>query len=119
MYRLVVNWPEIGIELGLIVLLLALVAVYVRYRALPKLKTDAGMWVGAAIGRFMQNLAEEAEVEGGGVPGTPGQLKIGGFQIDVGTIKELMGIAPQLIQLVKTFGLLSGGGGGGENPFLK
>ncbi len=70
-------------------------------------------WIGGAIGNFMTNLAKQAEkegVEGGGVPGV---LKLGGFQIDVGTIKELLAIAPQALQLAKMFGLTGTGGGPG------
>ncbi len=72
-------------------------------------------WIGGAIGNFMTNLANEAAEEGGVEGHTPGMLKLGGFEIDVGTIKELIGIAPQLLQLAKVFGLT--GGGGGESPF--
>lgn len=78
-------------------------------------------WIGGAIGNFMTNLAKTAEKEGteGSSPGA-GVLKLGGFQIDVGTIKQLMEIAPQLMQLGQMFGLVRGGGGGGiVNPFLK
>ncbi len=69
-------------------------------------------WIGGAIGNFMMNLAKEAEEEGG-VAGIPGVLKLGGFEIDVGTIKELLAIAPQALQIAKMFGLTGTGGGGG------
>lgn len=73
-------------------------------------------WVGGAIGTFMQNLANQAAEEGGieGSP-SPGLIKLGGFEINVGTIKSLLEIAPQLMKLGETLGLNRGGGarGGG------
>ncbi len=72
-------------------------------------------WIGGAIGNFMTNLANQAATEeGGSGGGAPGMLKLGGFEIDVGTIKELLAIAPQALQLAKMFGLTGGGGGGGK-----
>ncbi len=109
-----VNYLEIAIQTGVIALLLGLIGLYMRYRYVPRLKTELRQGVGLAIGAWMQNMADEAEkegVEGGG--GTPGMLKLGGFEIDVGTIKELLAIAPQALQLAKMFGLSGGGGGKG------
>ncbi len=70
-------------------------------------------WIGGALGNFMTNLANEAEKEGGNGGGSPGMLKFGSFQVDVGTIKELLPLIPQILQIAKMFGLTSGGGGGG------
>ncbi len=117
-----INWLEIGIQTAFIVALLASIGVYVRLKLIPSVLSKAEIWMGGAIGRFMQNLAKQAEEEGeGGVPGTSGTLKLGGFSVDVGTIKELLAIAPQIIQLAQMFGLVGAatGGGGGEHPFLK
>ncbi len=69
-------------------------------------------WIGGALGNFMTNLMKEAEKEGVEGGATPGMLKLGGFEIDVGTIKELLTIAPQALQIAKMFGLTSGGGSG-------
>ncbi len=113
-------WWEIGLIVALNAAILAgTLLMFLRFGA-PKLLSRAEVWMGGAIGRFMQNLSQAAEEEGmeGSSPGT-GSLKLGGFQIDIGTIKELMKLAPQLIQLAQTFGLVSGSGGGGANPFLK
>ncbi len=70
-------------------------------------------WIRGAIGNFMTNLADQAaEEEGSSSSGSsPGVLELGGFKIDVATIKELLAIAPQALQLAKMFGLTSGGGG--------
>ncbi len=78
------------------------------------------MWIGGAIGRFMQSLSNQAaEEEGAGSPGVSsasspgvGVLKLGGFSVDVRTIKELLPILPQLMEAAKMFGLLKGGAGG-------
>ncbi len=77
------------------------------------LRTRVQKWIGGSTGLIIRKLMEEAEKEGGGEGGTPGLLKLGGFEIDVGTIKELLPLIPQILQLAKTFGLTSGGGGGG------
>ncbi len=86
----------------------------------PALFSEAEMWMGGAIGRFMQNLSEQAAEEGveGSSPGS-GTIKLGGFQIDVGTIREILPIIPQILQLAQMFGVVKGGGGGTVNPFLK
>ncbi len=127
---MVINWPEVAFIVALNgVFLLGLVVLgfrYVRkkYAVLkPQLLSEVEIWMGGAIGRFMQNLSEQAaEEEGidGSSPGV-GTLKLGGFQVDTGTIKELLKMAPQLIQLAQSFGLIKGGGSGGGavNPFLK
>lgn len=109
---MVINWPEIGIQTAIIVILLAMVATYVRYRAYPKLKTAGAQWIGAAIGRFMQNLAEEAEKEvgeggeGGGAGG--GAFKIAGFEITPGLLQQGM----QLLKFAQEMGWIKAGGGG-------
>ncbi len=75
-------------------------------------------WIGGAIGNFMTNLANQAaEEEGPGSTQTPGQLELGGFKIDIGTIKELLGVLPEIMKAIKMFqglGLLGGSGGGGS-----
>ncbi len=122
---MVVNWSEIGLIVALDgVFLLGLLVLGFRYLRKkyavmkPQLLSEMEMWMGGAIGRFMQNLSEQAAEEEGTIsPGT-GTLKLGGFQIDVATIKEIMPMIPQLMQLAQMFGLAKGGGGG-SNPFLK
>ncbi len=109
-----VNILEMLILMAYGVFLVLMVGLYVRYRVIPKVEPMVGGMVGRSIGRFMQNLAEEAEkegTEGGG--GAPGMINLGGFKIDIGTVKELMALAPQLLQLAKMFGVGSFGGGGG------
>ncbi len=122
---MVVNWPEIGLIVALNgVLVASVVLMGLRWgrrkyaEMKPKLFSEAEVWVGGAIGRFWQKLQEAAEEEGP-EGSTAGMIKLGGFQMDVGTIKSLMEIAPQLLQLAQSFGLVKGGGGGGSNPFLK
>ncbi len=127
---MVLNWPEIGLVVALNgVFLLGLVVLGLRYVRRkyavmkPQLLSEAEMWMGGAIGRFMQNLSKQAaEEEGGSSSGfSSGALELGGFKIDVATIKELLPIIPQIIQMAQTFGLMkgTGGSGGGQNPFLK
>lgn len=115
-------WWEIGVIVALNAAILAgTLLMFVKFGA-PKLLSRAEVWMGGAIGRFMQSLSEQAaEEEGseGSSASSPGAISLGGFKIDIGTIKELMKIAPQLIQLAQTFGLVKGGGGGGANPFLQ
>ncbi len=116
---MVINWPEIGIVVALNgVFLLGLLVLgfrYVRKRLFPQ----AEQWMGGAIGRFMQNLADQAaEEEGGSSSGSPaGALELGGFKIDPQLIKLAVEYGPQLLELAKQFGLIKGGGGG-SNPFL-
>ncbi len=115
---MVVNWLEIGIQTAILVLILSLVALYVGKRILPKLRTDAAQWVGAAIGRFMQNLREQAEAEGEGGPADGGGgFKIAGFEIT----PDLLRTGMQLLKFAQEMGLIKGGAGGvsAENPFLK
>ncbi len=109
-----VNFLEIAVQSGVIALLLGLIGLYVRYKYVPKLKTELRQGVGLAIGAWMKGLSEEAEKEGVEGGATPGMLKLGGFEIDVGTIKELLAIAPQALQIAKMFGLTGGGGGSGS-----
>ncbi len=115
-----VNLLEIAVQTGIIALLLGLIGVYVRYNYIPKLKTELRQGVGLAIGAWMKGLIVEAAAEGGEAASS-GTIKLGGFQIDVGTIKDLLPVIPQIIQLAEMFGLMkgTGGSGGGQNPFLK
>ncbi len=113
---MVVNWLEIGLQTAFMLIILLGVALYVKYRGGPKLKAQAGEWAGAAIGRFWETLMKKSEAEGGGGTAGTGKVKLGGFEIDVGTIKELVSIVPQLMQVASMLGLVKGGGG--ENPFL-
>ncbi len=81
-------------------------------------------WIGGAIGNFMTNLANQAaEEEGAGLPGTTspgaGVLKLGGFSIDIRTIKELLPVLPQLMEAAKMFGLLKGGTGGSGGGYIR
>ncbi len=118
---MVVNWPEIAVQTAIIVALVAMVAVYVRYRSVPKLRTQAGEWAGAAIGRFWQKLMEDAKKDaeengGGGGGGGGGAFKIAGFEITPGLLKQGM----ELLKFAQGMGWIKpGGAGGGENPFLK
>ncbi len=108
-----VNYLEIVIQSGVIALLLGVIGLYVRYKYVPRLKTELRQGVGLAIGAWMKGLSEEAKKEGVEGGGTPGVIDLGGFKIDVATIKELLAIAPQFLQIAKLFGLTSGGGGSG------
>lgn len=114
-----VNWPEIGLVLAINLAILFSIGFYMKYKGLPKLLTKAEIWMGGAIGRFMQNLAKQAADEGaegettGGAGG--GGLNIGGFKIDSGTIKSIA----EILKVIQGLGFLKGGGGGGTNPFLK
>lgn len=89
---------------------------------LPKkeaeLLSKGEIWMGGAIGRFMQSLSDRAtEEEGGSSSGVSpaGALELGGFKIDASLIQSIGG----LLKLAQQFGFLKGGtGGGGENPFL-
>ncbi len=107
-----VDLQQIGVQTALILAILAGIGLYVRYKVFPELKDYAEM----APVRFWKTLSEKAGEEGVDGTGATGRVKLGGFEMDVGTIKELMKIAPQLIQLAQSFGLIKGGGGG-ESPF--
>ncbi len=110
-----VNWQEIGVLMALFVALLASIGVYVRLKLIPGVLSKAEVWMGGAIGRFMTNLAKQAaeeEGEEGGKGG--GQLNIGGFKIDSGTIQSIA----EILKVVQSLGFLKGGGEG-TNPFLK
>jgi len=113
---LAVNYPEIALQTAIIVMLLLGVAMYAKYRLVPKLRAEAGVWAGNAIGRFWQTLSEKAEGEGGS-PGEPGKpLKILGMEITPELLQTVMG----LIQWAQQMGFLKAGpASGGENPFLK
>ncbi len=118
-----VDWLEIGFIVALNgVFLLGLVVLafgYVRkkYAVMkPQLLSEMEIWMGGAIGRFMQKLSEEAEKEGSeGSSSSSGAISLGGFKIT----PDLINSIAQLAQLAQQFGLIKGGGGGGTNPFLK
>ncbi len=112
-------WWETALIVALNAAILAgILTLFVKVGA-PRLLSRAEVWMGGAIGRFMANLAQQAaEEEGTGSSPGSGTLKLGGFQIDIRAIKELMPIVPQLLQLAQMFGIAKGGGGG-TNPFLK
>ncbi len=108
---MVVNWPEIGLIVALNAAILAGIGVL----ALRFLRKYVPMWAGGAIGRFWQELMQKAADDDSGDSPT-GILKLGGFQIDVGTVRAFMEIAPQLIELGRNFGLIKGDSGGTFNP---
>ncbi len=111
-----VNWSETGLVLAINLTILSSIGLYMKYRGLPKLLSKAEIWMGGAIGRFMQNLAKQAAEEGEeGTPGGGGALNIGGFKIDSGTIQSIA----EILKVVQSLGFLKGGGGGGEHPFMK
>ena len=118
-----INWLEIGVQTAILVGLLAVIGWYARYRVAPRLRTQAGEWAGAAIGRFWVKLMEDAKKdaeeagEGGvAVGGGGGAFKIGGFEITPALLKQGM----DLLQFAQQMGWIKpGGSGGGKNPFLK
>ncbi len=114
-----VNWSEIALVLAINLSILATISLYMKYRGIPKLLAKCEIWMGGAIGRFMQNLAKKASEEEGeeGSQGT-GVLNIAGFKIDAGTIKAFA----EILKVVQSFGFLKNigkSGGVGEHPFLK
>ncbi len=113
-----VNWQEIGVLMAFFVALLASIGLYVRLKLIPGVLSKAEIWMGGALGRFMQNLAKQADDEEGeeGTPGGGGgALNIGGFKIDAGTIRSIA----EIVKVAQSLGLLKGGGSEGTNPFLK
>ncbi len=111
-----VNWLQIGYIVAINTALGAAVMLIFLKMGLPKLLSKAEIWMGGAIGRFMQNLAKQAEEEGvEGMPGGGSALNIAGFKIDSGTIQSIA----EILKVVQSLGFLKGGGGGGEHPFLK
>ncbi len=111
-----VNWQEISVLMALFVALLASIGLYVRLKLIPGVLSKAEVWMGGAIGRFMTNLAKQAEEEGGESSNvSSGSLNIGGFKIDSGTIQSIA----EILRVVQSLGFLKGGGGGGEHPFMK
>lgn len=108
-----VNWLEIGLLVGFQVLIVLTLMTITWKWVLPRLLSRGEQWMGGAIGRFMQSLAEEAGDEAGPEGGGGGSLSLGGFKIDVRTLKELMEIAPEILAVLRTFGLGGQGGGGG------
>ncbi len=111
-----VNWQEIGVLMALFVALLASIGLYVRLKLIPGVLSEAEVWMGGAIGRFMTNLAKQAaDEEGPEGAGGGGVLNIAGFKIDSGTIQSIA----EILKVVQSLGFLKGGGGGGEHPFLK
>ncbi len=116
----------IGLQTAIMVVLLAGVGLYVRYKVFPDLKAYAEM----APVRFWKTLsekaAEEGDAPGGGAPGSsPGVLNLGGFKIDVQSIRTIVQMLPEIakfLQTIQGFGFLTGGGSGAPttpNPFLK
>ncbi len=112
-----IDWLEIGLQTVIIVALLASIGLYVRLKLIPSVLSKAEIWMGGAIGRFMQNLAKQAseEEEGAEGAGGGGTLNIAGFKIDSGTIQSIA----EILKVVQSLGFLKGGGGGGEHPFMK
>ncbi len=117
---------EIVIQTVLILAILGGVGLYVRYKVFPELKNYAEM----APVRFWKTLTEKAAEDegasGSGAPGaSPGTLNLGGFSIDVQSVKAIVTMLPQIAEFLKTiqsFGFLTGGGSSGSgtpNPFLK
>ncbi len=121
---MVINWPEIGLLALFQVLLVLVVGLYVRSRvnqirrSIPQVKkelfAEGEQWIGGAIGRFMQSLNEEATKEGesGEGPsaaGGGGGLNLGGFKLDVNTIRSIA----EILKVVQGLGFLKGGTGGG------
>ncbi len=106
-----VGWLEIGLQTAIIVARLASIGLYMKFVGIPKLLAKAEVWMGGAIGRFMQNLAKRAEEEiGPEGEGITSALNIGGFKIDSGTIQSIA----EILKVVQNLGFLKGGGGGGS-----
>ncbi len=78
---------------------------------IKKFRSEAQQAVGGAIGRFMQNLTNQAaEEEGAAGPSSPGgAFNLGGFKIDAGTIRSIA----ELLKMAKDMGFLKSGGEGG------
>ncbi len=117
--------PLNGLDLALIGGMFALILTVFAAGLFGFVRTRVQQWIGGAIGRFMQNLANQAAEEGteGSSPGA-GVIDLGGFKIDMNTIGQLAQLAqqygPTILSLAKQFGLLKGGGGSlGAHPFLK
>ncbi len=110
-----VNWMTIGVQTAFIVALLASIGLYVRLKLIPGVLSKAEVWMGGAIGRFMTNLAKQAEEEiGPEGEGVTRALNIGGFKLDAGSIKAIA----EILKVVQSLGFLKGGGGG-EHPLMK
>ncbi len=110
-----VNWPEIGLVLAINLTILLAISLYMKFHGIPKLLANAEVWMGGAIGRFMQNLAKQAEEEGSEGGGGGEALNIAGFKIDAGTIRAIA----EIVKVAQSMGFLKSGGGGGTNPFMK
>ncbi len=129
------NWPEIAQIAAMftgILLLFALVG-GLKVRNWLRLKENKLRWefeervkgfrseaqeaVGGAIGRFMQNLSQQAAEEepSSSSSSSSSAISLAGFKIT----PDLINSIAQLAQLAKDFGFIKGGGGGGTNPFLK
>ncbi len=106
-----VDLVAIGIQTGLIGGLLGGFLLAIRLRMTK--------WVSLGFARMMKELNKAAEEEGtnGSSPGA-GVLNLGGFKIDPSLLKAIAEYGPTLLNLAKQFGLVKGGTGGGENPFL-
>ncbi len=119
---MVINWPEIALIVLFNASVLTGFGLVIAKVWLPRkeqeLLSKGEIWMGGAIGRFMQRLTDQAVEEEGAAssPGASGALNLGGFKIDAATIQSIA----QILQVVQQMGFLKGvGGGGGSNPFLK
>ena len=109
------NWVEIALIVALnAVIYVAVMSIMLRLAA-PRLLSRAEQWMGGTIGRFMANLSAQATAEEGGLEGAEGGggLNLGGIKIDANLIQSIGGI----LDLLKNFGLIKGGGGGGTGKF--
>lgn len=114
-----VDLVAIGIQTVLFAAVLAGFLLAIRFRMTK--------WVSLGFARMIKSFQDQdAEAGVGPTPGggQSGEINLGGFKIDVGTIRELLGVLPEIMKAVKMLqstGLLGGGGGGGgtPNPFLK
>ncbi len=117
------NYLEMGQVAAIFASTLALwsLIVYLEVkRWLPKKEAEilskGEIWMGGAIGRFMQSLSQQAAEEEGSTSVEAHALNLGGFKIDASTIQSIASI----LKVVQDLGFLKGvGGGGGSNPFLK
>lgn len=113
-------WYEWGL-MGLLFIAILVVFAGITFRFA---RVRMQKWVGGAIGNFMTNLAnqaaEEEGVPGSGAPGSsPGTLNLGGFQIDIASMRAIITMLPEIANFLKTiqgFGFLTGGGGGASAP---
>ena len=110
---MVVNWLEIGLQVGLNGLLFAILLAVSGVVAVRFFRPRVQQWIGGAIGNFMRQLATNAAEEEGTDGSSPqGALNIGGFKIDTDTIKAIA----ELAKLAKEYGFIKTGGGSGLLP---